>query len=87
MFGSFPTLYEERERIARKPHRCVECQKVIAQGDAHRWAKGLWDGTWGEHRWCLECEALREEARRYDVLDDEQPAFGYLLEWIEEARR
>lgn len=49
-------FFTEREVAARKPHRCVECHRIIAAGEMHNYAVYKVDGVFGSDRTCLQCK-------------------------------
>ena len=53
-------VYLSEMRTARKPHSCVECQRVINAGEKHSFAKGLYDGVWDCHRTCAHCSVAQK---------------------------
>lgn len=46
----------------RKDWKCIECHEVIPKGTEHHWLKSLFEGAWEEDRWCMRCDAIREDA-------------------------
>lgn len=81
MDGEMPSVYEEKFPIARKEHKCCECQKTITVGQKYEFFKGCWNGKWQKFRTCMDCHELR-----LDMSDHgEWPPFGELGEWAQEA--
>jgi hypothetical protein len=51
----FPEFYEWSEPVARKQHRCCECDAPILKGEKHFIGVGKWDGVISTHRQHLLC--------------------------------
>lgn len=49
------TLWSEKWRTARKPHRCEECDRIIAVSERYRFVSALTDGHWSDYRTCAHC--------------------------------
>lgn len=82
MIADPPEVYKEKDRIARKPHRCCECGRPIEVGEVYSYASGVWEGQGDSYKTCKPCRAMRELV--YDWLD-EYPPFGELREWVTET--
>lgn len=54
-----PDVFEEDMIKARKSHTCCECGSEIRPGETYQRVKGLWDGSWSNHKTCLRCVKLR----------------------------
>lgn len=80
-----PTFYDYSEPIARKRHRCCECNAPILKGEKHFRGTGKWDGhiqTHRQHLLCMEtCMLIRDEFNGFECI-----AFGDLKEWWDEYR-
>ena len=50
----------EREVKAAKNHRCYECGCEIKKGDRYRYHTVFGDGTAGNYKLCLACNAIAE---------------------------
>ena len=80
---------EERDRKARKPHKCGECGSAIKPGESYWYATGRCEGDWFDAKVCQRCTAL------YDWVKAHVPclctSFGNMLEELlmcaEEAGR
>ena len=87
-----PDLYQESYPVARKHHECGEpfCRRTrnIRPGQVYMRAWGVWGGEAATHKRCERCARLYNRASRLteDPIED-GPAFGELLEWLQEARR
>lgn len=44
----------------RKEYECSECERPIAKGEKHQFAKLLSDGSWDSYRTCLVCAEIRK---------------------------
>lgn len=49
-------VYQVGHHVARKEHRCLECNRTIAKGEIYRWTKSLSDGRWWLEKSCVHCE-------------------------------
>jgi hypothetical protein len=76
-----PSVFSEKIRTARREHKCCECQRTIKTGERYHFAKGCWEGKWGEYKTCASCHELRR-----DLIDDDNvlAPFGYLREWAQD---
>jgi hypothetical protein len=48
------------DRVARKPHKCVECARVIDPGERYRFETVLFDGKIWTYKTCAHCMAVRD---------------------------
>ena len=55
------TFYDERQRTARKPHKCYECDGPIAVGTRYHAVTGKWDGEIASYRFCEPCWEITGE--------------------------
>lgn len=55
-----PTVYEERERKARKEHHCDACGETIKPGQVYCNTFGVWDGNADTIKRCSRCDAIYE---------------------------
>lgn len=55
-----PTFYDAKTVTGRKPHKCVECLRVIEKGERQEYVTGLWEGHFSAFRTCQQCIDLRE---------------------------
>jgi hypothetical protein len=46
------------EPTARKEHTCSQCGDTIQPGQTYKKIRGLWEGEWTTHKWCMRCECL-----------------------------
>ncbi len=53
-------FFQERTRVARKQHRCVECARAIATGEKYRVGSGMSDGKFWTRKTCLDCWGIGE---------------------------
>lgn len=79
-----PSVYGEKEVVARKEHRCVECSAPILKSEKHLRYSGRWDGNWDSGRQHLLCRDACVWVR--DQLEDRCLAFGELREWWSDRR-
>lgn len=54
----YPDVYRERDRRARKGHRCSDCSGVISKGEVYTVISGLWDGSWSSYKRCQDCTTV-----------------------------
>jgi hypothetical protein len=59
--GEFGTLLEDSFRVARKEHKCCECNRDIKIGEEYEYIHGLWDGEFNTFKTCLGCQRLRDD--------------------------
>jgi hypothetical protein len=78
-----PSCYGHKERKARKAHKCCECLGTIQSGETYHYHHGVWDGVAGDHKVCMDCEALRGECDHDAKHDDECTPFEYLYESVD----
>ena len=80
-----PQAYGMKPRKARKPHKCLECDRTIGMGDVYHFHHGVWEGRGYSCAVCLRCDQIRDEyvdSMVRDGEDDERPAFGELRECV-----
>lgn len=53
-----PSVFDERERTAKKTYRCDACREAIDLGHRYVYVFGVWDGDSGQFRHCLRCSAI-----------------------------
>ena len=81
-----PRFYDWSEPVAKKKHRCCECNAPIVKGEKHFRATGKWQ--WGvethrQHLVCLEaCMLIRDELNGGECI-----GFGCLKEEFGEIRQ
>lgn len=83
---TLPTFSECSEPVARKRHRCCECDAPIEVGERHLYVRGKWDGRFSQYRQHLLCEQACELIRD-ELNDGECIGFGTLFEFWVEVRR
>lgn len=76
-----PSVYWRSTPVARKEHKCCECESVISKGERYELFEAVWDGEFGRYKTCSICVAVREEAQ-HDLRFDEGIAFGCLWETV-----
>ena len=57
--GITATVYTMKVVVAKKAHRCTECDEDIAAGARYERVTGLWDGSWSTYQTCLSCVEIR----------------------------
>lgn len=78
-----PTLYQERERKAKRSYHCVECRSRIEKGESYTHVTGKWEGNFRTYRMCNPCYEAHGFA---ESLDGECAAFGHMHQKIEDFR-
>jgi len=76
-----PRVFSHKIRKASCDHECCECRRNIPRREKYHYAKGCWDGHWGEYKTCIPCHELRTELER----ESEFAPFGSLSEWAAAA--
>lgn len=51
-------VYNATTPIARKAHRCEECDETISPGSKYELIKMLFDGSWSTSRICMSCSEI-----------------------------
>jgi hypothetical protein len=78
-------FYSFSEPVARKEHRCCECDAPISKGEKHFHAKGKWGGKisdYRQHLLCLEaCMYIRDYLNGGECI-----CFGGMWEWHCESK-
>jgi hypothetical protein len=77
--GESPSCYTDKRRVARKEHKCCECNALIKKGETYRYFSGIWDGEAMDFKTCMACEA-KKDAFCKDT--GYYPPFGMLEECI-----
>lgn len=52
-------VWDKAEVVARKVHRCSECNHPIVPGERYTRLKSLFEGSWSTEKTCRCCEAAR----------------------------
>ena len=67
---------DQKNRIARKPHSCDYCGKLIKKGEEYEWSKNIWEGTiyeWHNHLACGRvASAIWDYVDPDDGMDEDQ---------------
>lgn len=71
-------FFDSRERLARKPHKCLECEREIEPGERYLSWRGRVYGDFAHGAVCAFCVAFNERFQRETNCC---PAFGEL--WYE----
>lgn len=83
-YGEGYRAYFEEEVVAKKEHRCVECEAPILVGERYLRYRGRADDSWdtgAQHLLCRDaCVWIR------DALEGECISFGSLAEWWSEHK-
>ncbi len=81
MCGDLPSVYRDNQVIARKPHQCCECKRIIHTKETYNRFTGCWEGKWDTFVTCEECDELRREIHSDLGCYNDGPGFGDLREW------
>lgn len=46
---------------ARKPHKCIECKRVIPRGAPYRYETALIAARWYQYHTCMICASIRDD--------------------------
>ena len=46
-------------RVARKEHKCCECEQPIKPGQKYEYVSGCYEGKWDVWRTCIPCKSIR----------------------------
>lgn len=77
-----PDAFREKERTARRDHKCCECHGTIAVGSKYVYTSGVWDGQGRDCKTCLRCARVRSDGYRFAYEPDEGPPLGGLADWL-----
>lgn len=78
-----PSVYREKNTMARKCHKCFECDHPILPGEKYQRVTGLWDGQWESIATCSCCAKTRCALSR-ELSYGECVPFGLLTEAVGE---
>lgn len=59
--GESADFYKIFYPVARKDHKCCECNSIIQPGKKYEKIKGLWDGEFLTFKTCLSCFQIRDD--------------------------
>ena len=59
VYGDCVVLHE-RHQVARKPHKCHECNRVINIGERYMVERTVYEGEASTHKTCYDCKEKRE---------------------------
>lgn len=54
------TLHSTTHPVARKEHRCTECDEAIPVGAKYERTEGMWGSSWSTHKTCMSCVEIRD---------------------------
>src|SRR5258706_14864271 len=54
-------VWDEYQRVARKPHRCSSCRRVIYVGEKYLVHFSVYEGDWSSEKMCGLCDEIRGE--------------------------
>lgn len=80
-YDGFIEHFNQREIVARKDHKCIECRRPIARGSRCELTTGRWEGAWLADHTCLDCKNIRDGLS----CGENPPALGCLWEEIGDA--
>lgn len=52
-------IFRDKDRRARKEHKCSECYRAIAAGETYRFECGMCEGEFETYRTCSHCMVAR----------------------------
>lgn len=55
-----PTAFKQKNRKARKQHKCCECHHEINIGEHYEYSSGIWDGEPSSYKTCASCVEVRD---------------------------
>lgn len=58
--GNVTLLGDGRYSLARKDHKCRECQRMILAGERYHRETYVFDGDFTQHKTCAHCMVVRE---------------------------
>jgi hypothetical protein len=53
-------MLSEAHPVARKPHRCYECHRMIQPKERYQRFVGVWEGEIQRYNTCVLCEEIRQ---------------------------
>lgn len=80
-----PSVYGCDHPKARKEHKCCECRGVIPIGEVYNKHHGIWGGSAGTYKVCVDCDLLRADIDKNTRNTEDQTAFRYLSESVFEG--
>lgn len=57
-YDDYPEMYNARQVVVRKPHRCEGCGKIIQPGQPAKLATGKFDGSFFREYQCEPCQRM-----------------------------
>lgn len=81
-----PEVYRQEIHVARKAHRCCECDREIKPGQRYVLHTGTWGDGWDSYKQCMRCDRLAKKLRDMDP-EGCGPCLGALREYVSEHRR
>lgn len=58
-YDGSPEFYSISKPMARKPHKCCECWRLIAPGERYEYAAYKYEGSVGVNKTCGQCAEIR----------------------------
>jgi hypothetical protein len=56
----YATVLDERHLVARKPHKCGECYRVIEKGETYLREVTAFEREMSTHKTCSHCQVVRD---------------------------
>ena len=56
----YSTVISDKIHVARKEHRCGECDRSIQLGEKYRNEVTIYDGRFDINKTCIDCDSVRE---------------------------
>lgn len=63
----YAEFYRRTNPVARRPHRCEECDRMILRGDKYTRHSGKFDGHIFSSPVCESCERIRDLIHRHEL--------------------
>lgn len=77
-----PAVFRQKERVARKEHKCCECRAPIVPGETYTYSSGIWDGGASDFKQCQICAEVFSAAGASEDDPEDCPCFTGLREWV-----
>ena len=85
-YDESPEFFSDKERTARKAHKCNECRGPIHPGERYKIRTGKWDGEFSAYKQCVACTDLEDYVKAHvpcmcrtftELFDDVRGAVEY----------
>lgn len=57
---NYPEFYSALGRVAKKEHKCTECEEIIKPDEWYEYVSGKWESDFLVYKTCKDCLSVRD---------------------------